>query len=230
MNLGESYSVRFRMSMDFDRRIKPFRLEACAHRAGNAAILTNRRFSFGCLAIQTFIRIDSQKFIKKHMKQGTSFFSRYLVQHVHAHSIRAPPRAQCASKATFPGDEWDATGHVAGRSPPGDFSADAGAERMPSTPDDGDSDDAHGTTRVPVAIPPTHANGRPFAMSTRCIAHRKRRRPHEAAVVVSCGAREISDLRSRPVPRRQQRRAAGPARRGRSCARRRSSLRPRHPR
>jgi hypothetical protein len=70
VNLGESYSVRIHLSMDFVRRIKPLGREAAGARTGDTTQPLALLFLFGRLYIQTLIYIFFVFIIENHMKQG----------------------------------------------------------------------------------------------------------------------------------------------------------------
>jgi len=57
VNLGESYSVRFQLSMDFVRQINSFRQGTDATGADGTIIPASRQFTFGHPYIQTIFRL-----------------------------------------------------------------------------------------------------------------------------------------------------------------------------
>jgi hypothetical protein len=118
VNLGESYSVRFQLSMDFGRQINPFRQEAGMAGAATSASTAHRSFSFGHLYIQTIISGYFHTHTQKHLKQALSRLQ------------KASRRKACTSThpriesrhgyqpEAISGDERDATGFFAEQPPP----------------------------------------------------------------------------------------------------------------
>jgi len=215
MNLGESYSVRFRLSMDFGRRINPFRQQASADRANGGGSRTLPFFSFGRMDIQTKIARNDTSIHGKRMKQGVSCYARVPSRGISDARSPCTRMRPTTVPAAFPADERDATEFFARGSPPGRFGTGKGGERTPSAPRARRRRGAESPVRDAPSGPERDSNSRPFAMSPRGSGERKRRRPHAAAVVYRTAAGMLSGLRSRPVPRRRWRPEAGPARHGR---------------
>jgi hypothetical protein len=102
VNLGESYSVRIHLSMDFARQINRLRQKAFAHAVGRAANPTDNHISFGCLAIQMPTRPILLKPSKNSLNKALCAFRDIAIEatDVIPHAHRPPHRAHRRRHAT----------------------------------------------------------------------------------------------------------------------------------
>lgn len=227
VNLGESYSVRFQLSMDFVRQINPFPRATNAASPEGTATPASCRFAFGHPYIQTKITKRFDECIEKCFKQGLFRLQRAQCMECNARWATSIESRQARRTTRSSGDERDATGFFAGSSPSGRFAAVTGSEQPTPAP-------RHEVGRDGISPPrrrrrarrarPLHRR-RPASLPQMAVHLRRWRdtsRTPETTTAAQGGrrrsgqeTRRLSGPRSRPVPRRRWRRADGPARRGR---------------